>query len=166
MKNALSLARDQHGERLPREVEDQITVETLRALVDDYIAAMREVARVAAVLHGTPRLGKRKSDPVDELIYIILSRKTREEAYQTYAALRERFPSWDDVLAADPADVERLVSPGGLGEKKALSVLGALKTVKKRFGSCTLEPARSWSDAELEGFLVSFPRSSARARTA
>jgi DNA (cytosine-5)-methyltransferase 1 len=157
VKGALAAERERHSGRPPREVEDQVTVETLRSVVDDYISAIREVARIVAVLHGTPRLGN-KSDPVDELIYIILSRKTREDAYQeTYGTLRSRFPSWDEVLAADPDEIERIVSPGGLGEKKATSVLGALRGVRERFGSCSMEAARSWTDGELEAFLVSLP---------
>ncbi len=65
--------------------------ERVRGLVDEVIAYLREVARILAVLHGTPRLGN-KSDPVDELVYIILSRKTREEAYQqAFDALKHAF---------------------------------------------------------------------------
>src|SRR5262245_6322759 len=55
--------------------------EEVRDLLDAGISQLREVARIAAVLHGTPDLGN-KADPVDELVYIILSRKTREDAYQ------------------------------------------------------------------------------------
>ncbi|WP_437650320.1 DNA (cytosine-5-)-methyltransferase [Sorangium sp. So ce362] len=157
VRAALARARRAAVEKLTGEAEEQLIVETLRALIDDLLSALREVARIAAVLHGTPRLGNH-DDPVDELIYIILSRKTREDAYQrTFAALKSRFPRWEDVLDAPPDEIERIVSPGGLGEKKALSIIGALRAVKERFGACTMEPARSWSDAELEAFLVSLP---------
>jgi len=57
------------------------TATAARSLVDEGITYLREVARLLSLLHGTPRLGN-KNDPVDELVYIILSRKTREEAYQ------------------------------------------------------------------------------------
>src|SRR4051794_33230624 len=47
------------------------------------------IDRIAAALddeYGSPDLGN-KPDPVDELVYIALSRRTRESAYQTaYAA--------------------------------------------------------------------------------
>jgi|GEM_PF-43802 len=131
--------------------------DVLRGLVDEGISYLREVARILALLHGTPDLGN-KHDPVDELVYIILSRKTREDAYQrTYESLKARFPTWDAALVVRPQVVEKLVSSGGLGAKKTASVLGALRMIKARFGSCTLEPARGWPDEELEEFLCSLP---------
>jgi len=132
-------------------------VPAVRQLVDDGESYLREVSRILHVLYGTPDLGN-KHDPVDELVYIILSRKTYEEAYQkAFCALKERFPSWDDLLAARRSTVHRLVSSGGLGEKKTTSLLGALSRLRDEFGSCTLEPARDWSDERLAAFLCTFP---------
>src|SRR4051812_22010270 len=52
-----------------------------------------------------------KHDPVDELAYIILSRKTCEDAYRkAFAALKGRFSSTDNLLAARRSTVHRLVS--------------------------------------------------------
>jgi hypothetical protein len=110
--------------------------------LDEGISYLREVARILAILYGTPDLGN-KPDPTDELVYIILSRKTPEKAYQaTFAALKARFPRWDDLLDAPPAEVEKLISPGGLAGKKATSLFGALNIIRDTFGTCTLEPAR------------------------
>lgn len=144
--------------RVARSAGDRsAAVEQVRELVDDGISFLREIARMMAILYGTPDLGNKK-DPVDELVYIILSRKTREEAYQqAFDALKARFPSWDELLEAPREEVEELLRPSGLGEKKTVSVFGALRAVKERFGSCTLEPARGWSDEELESFLCSLP---------
>jgi DNA (cytosine-5)-methyltransferase 1 len=157
VKTALDAATRDAGEDLADAVREQVTIDTLRGVVDDLVSALREVARIAAVLHGTPRLGN-KSDPLDELVYIILSRKTREDAYQrAYDALRARFTRWDDLLDAPRDQVASLVADGGLVEKKTACLYGALRAVKERFGSCTMEPARAWSDGELEAFLVSLP---------
>jgi DNA (cytosine-5)-methyltransferase 1 len=132
-------------------------IEQVRPLVDDGISFLREIARIMAVLYGTPDLGNKK-DPVDELVYIVLSRKTREDAYQqAFAALKERFSSWDELLDADRDEVEALLRPSGLGGKKTASLIGALSKIKERFGHCTLEPARAYSDAELEQLLCSLP---------
>lgn len=121
--------------------------------MDEGISYLREVARILAVLYGTPDLGN-KPDPADELVYIILSRKTPEKAYQeTFTALKARFPQWDELLDAPRAEVEKLVSPGGLAEKKATSLFGALKIILDTFGSCSLESARDWPDDRLEEFL-------------
>ncbi len=125
--------------------------------LDEGISYLREVARILAVLYGTPNLGN-KPDPTDELVYIILSRKTPEKAYQeTFDALKTRFPSWDDLLEAPRAEVEKIVSPGGLAGKKATSLFGALTRLKETFGRCSLDGARDWSDEHLEEFLCSLP---------
>ena len=63
----------------------------MQARLDEGISYLREVARILAVLYGSPDLGN-KQDPVDELVYIILARKTREDAYQAaYASLKKHF---------------------------------------------------------------------------
>lgn len=126
-------------------------------LLDAGISYLREVARILAVLYGTPNLGN-KEDATDELVYIILSRKTPLQANQeTFAALKARFPRWDDLLTASRKEVERLVSPGGLAGKKATSLFGAMERLKAVFGCCSLDEARDWPDGRLETFLCSLP---------
>lgn len=129
----------------------------IRRRIDGVALRLRELATILAVVHGTPDLGN-LPDPVDELVYIILSRKTREDAYQlTFEVLKRRFKTWEELLDAPRDEVERIVRPGGLLGKKVESLYGALEAIKQRFGSCSLEEARSWSDEELEEFLVGLP---------
>lgn len=131
--------------------------ENLQESIDEGISYLREVARILAVLHGTPDLGNKK-DPTDELVYIILARKTREGAYQkTFDLLKRRFRSWDDLLNTPRRTVEKLVYSGGLSGKKTTSLFGALSKLKERFGRCSLMPAKNWSNDELESFLCSLP---------
>jgi DNA (cytosine-5)-methyltransferase 1 len=138
-------------------LNNRSTIEDIRSRLDDGISYLREVARITALLYGTPTLGN-KIDPVDELVYIILARKTREGAYQeAFDALKSRFETWDDLLDASRKEVERCIRSGGLSDKKTLSLFGALGRIRDRFGSCTLEPTRAWTDAELEEFLCSLP---------
>jgi len=47
-------------------------------------------------------------------------------------------------------------TPVDFREKKTLSLFGALSKLKETFGSCTLEPARTWPD-EKQAFLCSLP---------
>ncbi len=125
--------------------------------LDAGISFLREVARILSVLYGNPDLGN-KHDPVDELVYIILSRKTFEEAYQKcYELLKARFSSWDDLLDTPSKDVAALIRSGGLSEKKTTSLYGAMGKLRDTFGRCTLELARKWDDDKLEEFLCSLP---------
>ena len=134
-----------------------LPTEELSDRLDSGISHLREVARILAVLYGSPDLGN-KQDPTDELVYILLARHTREGAYQqAYEALKRRFPTWDDLLDAPRDEVERLVYPGGLSGKKTVALYTALGKLRATFGSCTLEPARDWSDAKLEAFLCELP---------
>lgn len=138
-------------------VPRQSSRDAVRALLDEEIAWTREVNRILELVHGTPSLGN-KRDPVDELVYIVLSRKTREDACQSsFDELKQTFRRWEDLLEATPAEVERIVEGGGLGEKKARSLIGALSMLRERFGSCTLRPVLRWSDEDVEQFLCSLP---------
>jgi DNA (cytosine-5)-methyltransferase 1 len=131
--------------------------EALLDRLDAGITFLREVSRILGVLYGSPDLGNKK-DPTDELVYIILARKTPERAYQsTFAALKRRFPCWDDLLDAPRNEVEGLVRSGGLSGKKTTSLFGALSALRERFGRCSLDQARSWEDEELESFLCGLP---------
>jgi len=133
------------------------SADQLQDRLDAGISYLREVARILADLYGTPDLGN-KQDPVDELVYIILSRKTREGAYQGgFELLKQRFSTWDDLLDCPRGDVERIVFSGGLSTKKTASLYGALEKLRETFGACTLEPARDWPDDKLEDFLCGLP---------
>jgi DNA (cytosine-5)-methyltransferase 1 len=138
-------------------VSAKATLEQVRGFVDDGISYLRQISSIVSALYSTPDLGN-KNDPVDELVYIILSRKTYEESYQrAYESLKTAFRTWDDLLDAPRKKIRKLVSFSGLAEKKTTSLLGALSRLRDEFGSCTLEPARDWPDKKLADFLCSFP---------
>ncbi len=129
----------------------------LQERLDSGISHLREISRILAVLYGSPDLGN-KPDPTDELVYIILSRKTREGAYQKgYDALKARFRTWDELLDTPQIEVEKLVFSGGLSRKKVASLYSALSKLRDTFGRCSLAPARRWSDEKLESFLCELP---------
>lgn len=145
-----------HQDRFPR-VPIDASPETVRALIDDGVSYLREISRILATVYETPDLGN-KHDPVDELVYIILSRKTYEDSYQrAYDALKAKFPTWDKLLSARRPTIQRLVSFSGLGQKKTLSLLGALSRLQDEFGKCSLDATAEWSDEKLTNFLCSLP---------
>jgi endonuclease III len=119
-----------------------------------------DLLRISAALDetfGAPDLGN-KEDPVDELVYIILARRTREVAYQSaYDALKTRFASWEGLAGASLGTIEDVIRFSGLASRKAQSLKLALEQLIDRFGACTLEPTRSWSDEETLTFLCTLP---------
>jgi DNA (cytosine-5)-methyltransferase 1 len=107
--------------------------------------------------YSSPDLGN-KVDPVDELVYIILSRRTREGAYQAaFARLRAKYKTWESLAAASEEEIVTVIDFSGLGRRKAQSLKLALGVLIDRFGECTLEPTRAWQDDEIRDFLCALP---------
>jgi endonuclease-3 len=70
-------------------------------------------------MYGQPK-GKPHGKPVDELVKTVLSQHTNDRNRdRAFAALRERFPSWEEVRDAPVSEVEEAIRPGGLGKQKA-----------------------------------------------
>ena len=95
---------------------------------------------------------------IDQLVWFLLStRTTVENCDAAYAALRAAYPDWEAVALAAEADLYGPLRPAGLYRTRARSLLAALGAIRGRFGAATLEPLRSWTDAECEAFLLSLP---------
>jgi endonuclease III len=120
--------------------------------------------RIAAVLHE-PRapydalpLGN-KPDPLDELIFIVLTTMTQYGPMEIFDDLKRAFPSWDGLLG-DDADVRlrATIARGGLVNQKAPQILAIARRLKADFGRVTLDPLRELDDAHCETYLCSLPR--------
>jgi endonuclease III len=124
---------------------------------------VREVASVCTALsnaYGTPRFGN-PTDPLDDLIFIILSNKTGPAAARkTYRDLRRRFPRWDNILSAPLSTLESILKPAGLSAVKSRQIRAALYRIKKEFGRCNLNALKRTSADDAEDFLVGLPGAS------
>ena len=128
-----------------------------RSLEDDTLANLEEVVRLLHDTHGSPRHGN-KDDPLDELVYIILSNRTRQEAAQDgFEVLLETFGSWPTMAEADLPDITRAIRHLGLARVKSTQLLQILRRLKEDFGVVGLADLASWSSAEAEAYLVSLP---------
>jgi endonuclease III len=57
---------------------------------------------------------------LDELVLTVLSQNTSDlNCGRAYRAMRERYPSWRQVLEADPDQLVEVLRPGGLANQKA-----------------------------------------------
>lgn len=125
--------------------------------LDALSAQLLTLTVALAERYGTPDLGN-KIDPVDELVYIILSRRTREGAYQSaYETLKSRYRTWEELALAPSEEIEATIRSSGLGQRKARSLKQALRALIDTFGSCTFEPTRTWDDEKTFDFLCSLP---------
>src|SRR5438067_5334234 len=58
-------------------------------------------------------------DPITELVLTILSQHTNDtNSGKAFATMQVRFPSWDDVLRAEPAALIESIRLGGLANQK------------------------------------------------
>lgn len=115
---------------------------------------VREVDRRLRV-YGNSRHGNREN-PLDELIFILLSAQTEAYSYQeTYQALAQRFCGWVGLDNAPEEEIAAVIRRGGLSRKKAKQIRTALAKVKSDFGSLSLDPLRRLDDDAAEDYLVS-----------
>jgi len=111
---------------------------------------------VAQVLHllrahyGEPER-KERIDPLSELVLTILSQNTNDtNSGRAYDLLRQRFPTWQQVLDADAGEVAEAIRVGGLGNIKAPRIQEILRQLLAERGALNL------------GFLGSLPLDEAR----
>jgi endonuclease-3 len=91
----------------------------------------RELAEVYSYAH--PELDF--DDPFQLLVATVLSAQTTDlRVNQTTPALFARFPTPEEMAAADPEELEQLIRPTGFFRVKAKSLLGLSAAIRDRFG--------------------------------
>lgn len=120
-------------------------------------SVLREANRLLERRYGTPRLGN-KRHPVSELIFIILSARTRGRHHEAvYRRLRRRFPTWEAVRDAPLREIERVIHDAGLSRIKARQIQSLLRQLSKDFGSLSATPLRRMETETLERYLAHLP---------
>jgi endonuclease-3 len=72
-------------------------------------------------------------EPMVELVLTLLSQHTSDHnSGRAFHRLIERFPRWDEVIAAPTAEVEEAIRPGGLAPTKAPRLQELLAAVRER----------------------------------
>lgn len=117
--------------------------------------APKEIVRRLSVLYGEPEL-RTHGDPMTELVLTILSQNTSDgNSGRAFMRLTSRFPAWESLMAADPAEIEDAISVGGLAKVKTPRIKRVLEDVWQQCGSfdlaflgdMTLDNAKSWLTA-------------------
>lgn len=116
----------------------------------DYIAQNLEST------FGEPRLS-RKSDPLAMLIKIILSQATTDvNSHRTFENLKNRFGTWDDVLAAEAGEIADAIRLGGLANQKARVIKDLLGQIKEKRGKLSLKFVEKMPDEDARDYLLQF----------
>lgn len=107
--------------------------------------------------YGDPLLYN-QADPLDEIVFILLSEKTDEEKYvSTFKKLKARFPCWEDLLTAHVSDIRKIIKDAGMGNRRAVLIKGALQRIKKTCGRLNLSLLRSMLAEDAQEILCGLP---------
>jgi endonuclease-3 len=117
----------------------------------------RRICRTLERAYHSPRHGN-PDNPLDDLIYIILSTRTRDSSFaRTFRAVKQAFPSWNGLFSKDRRKLERILIPGGLGRLKSGQVTTIVAELRRQFGTASLAPLKKMNDREAESFLTALP---------
>lgn len=120
-------------------------------------AVVREVCRRLRREYGLPRHGN-PQDPLDDLVYIVISNKTAPStAERVYAALKRQYPDWYAFAAAPMTAVRRIMRPAGLAGIKARYLRAAIRRIHRDFGAADLRALQSLPTADAHNYLIGLP---------
>ena len=104
------------------------------AVIPPTPATVREMYRRLARRFG-PLEPPPKREPVEELVLTVLSQNTNDvNRDRAFAAMRERWPTWEALAAASEVDLAAAIKPGGLSNIKAPRILSILAEIRSREG--------------------------------
>ena len=122
-----------------------------------YQVDVLKVVRALKRRYGDPRHGNPRR-PLDDLIFIVLSTRTRESSFSsTFRNLKRSFPKWDSVLPGERRKIERILTPGGLSKLKTRQIIEIMSQLRDRFGRATLAPLSKMTSKDAETFLTALP---------
>lgn len=118
------------------------------------------LTRIVAILHG--KYGSpdhnNKRDPLDELIFIILSQMTTYHSYErVYDRLRGAVASWAQLTKMPVRSIQSLIKDAGLSGQKAPRIKAIVMRLQRDFGKVTLDALRDMPDDQAEAYLKSLP---------
>jgi endonuclease-3 len=123
----------------------------------DLAALTWHVHELLLAYYGEPTR-KEQRDPLSELVLTILSQNTADvNTARAYAALRARFPTWEEVLAAPVAEVAAAIHIGGLANIKAPRIQHILRQLQAERGAVTLDFMASMDVAAARHYLTALP---------
>jgi len=121
-------------------------------------AAARKLERIDGILESVfGRVGFEKDDPLDALMWTILSQSTSDvNSLRAYEAMRRAFPTWQEVLEAPRARLKEVLRPGGLARTKSARIQGILRAIAETRGALNLDNLWDMATPDAEDYLLAF----------
>ena len=100
-----------------------------------------------------------RRNPLDELIFILLSQMTQEAVYRrVFKQFKKSFPRALVLKAASVSQIRKSINGSGLEQQKAEAIHTVVESVNVLFGRPTLAPLKSMADDVCERLLTSLPK--------
>ncbi len=81
-----------------------------------------------------------EGNALESLIRTVLSQNTNDiNRDRAYCALRDRFPTWEDVLEADAQEIADVIKVGGLANQKSVRIVEILTWIKETYGKLNID---------------------------
>ena len=99
-----------------------------------------------------------KSDPLDELVFIILSQMTTGPSYErVYDRLKSAMPDWQLLTETPIADLSSLIADAGLSGQRASRLKLIATRLTQDFGEVSLATLVDYDDKTAQRYLTSLP---------
>jgi len=123
--------------------------------IEEHRARMAQVAQRLKNYFGTPTWHV-ELPAVDELVCTILSQNTNDiNRDKAFKALKERYPSWEAVRDADPAELQYTIRIAGLANQKGPNIQAALRDITEQRGEIDLDWLKEITPDAARNWLVS-----------
>lgn len=97
-------------------------------------------------------------EPLDELIFTVLTQHTSDlNAERAYKAMRARYPHWEEVMDARPAELADAIRSGGLANQKSVRIQQILREIRGQRGDFDLRFLARLPLADAKGWLTALP---------
>jgi endonuclease-3 len=120
------------------------------------VRAIRDRLRL---VYGIP-LAKPHGHPIAELILTVLSQSTNDRNRDVaYLAMRERFPTWEEVRDAPVDELEEAIRPGGISKIKSARIKSILRAIGETApgGELSLDWLPGQTVPEAQRYLTALP---------
>ena len=95
--------------------------------------------------------------PVDELVSTILSQNTNDlNRDRAFEALRNRFPTWEEICDVDTDEIIAAIRPAGLANQKGPRIQQVLREIIAERGNLDLTFLKDWPVEEGRSWLTHF----------
>ena len=112
-----------------------------------------EIVEGLSSLYGRP-VWRPHGDAMTELVLTILSQNTSDtNSGRAFMRLVARFPTWIELMAAAPGEIESEILVGGLAPTKSGRIKAVLEEVWRRQGSFDISFLRELPLAEAKAWL-------------